>query len=398
MAQQGSTRRRGNSWTAYWFVTDNHGRRRQKSKGGFTTKRDAQTFLTEQLSSLTTATYVEPSRMTFGEYLTDFWLPTVKGTTRPSTWDAYKRTVDLHVVPELGSIPLQKLSAHDLDRYYAAKRASGRADGKKGRDGTGGLSTKTVRNIHNMIHKALHDAERKQLVNRNVAKSADPPHHERHPLEAAQTWTPEQVRTFLAAIAEHRLYAAFLLAVTTGMRRGELLGLRWIDVEFPRRRLLVRQTVISVAYEIQRSLPKTNKGRRSIALDDVTLQALRTHRHAQAQDRAATGSEVHDKDLVFAREDGQPIHPDLFSQIFDRTVERLDVPRIRLHDLRHTHATLGLAAGVQPKVMSQRLGHATVAFTQDVYVHAIPEREEEAASTIADLIFDHAQTDQADPT
>lgn len=390
MAQQGMLRRRGGTWTAYWYVYDTAGNRRQKSKGGFTVKRDAQTFLVEQLASLTTATYVEPSKITFGEYLTEYWLPTVRGTTRPSTWDAYKRTVDLHVIPELGAIPLQKLSAHDLDRYYAMKRRSGRADGKTGRDGHGGLSTKTIRNIHNMLHKALHDAERKQLVSRNVAKSADPPRHERRQLDGSQTWTPDQVRTFLAAIADHRLYVAFLLAITTGMRRGEILGLRWIDVEFTRSRLQIRQTVISVAYEVQISMPKTNKGRRSIALDTTTVDALREHRRKQRKDRSTIGDTVGETDLVFAREDGQPVHPDLFSQIFDRAVARLDVPRIRLHDLRHTHATLGLAAGIQPKVMSERLGHATVAFTQDVYVHAIPEREEEAASTIAALIFDAA--------
>ena len=383
MAQQGSLRRRGNYWTAYWFVTERSGERRQKSKGGFTSKREAQAFLTEQLASLATSTYVEPSKLAFGDYLTDYWLPTVRGTTRPSTWDAYKRTVDLHVVPELGSIPLQKLSAHDLDRYYADKRRSGRVDGTKG------LSAKTVRNIHNMIHKALHDAERKQLVTRNVAKNADPPRHERRVLDGSQTWTPAQVRTFLAAMSSHRLYAAFLLAVTTGMRRGEVLGLRWIDVDFARGRLSIRETVISVAYEMQVSEPKTRKGRRSIALDEVTMRALGAHRRAQAQERKLLGLSVGEDDRVFAREDGQPIHPDLFSQTFDRAVARLDIPRIRLHDLRHTHATLGLAAGVQPKVMSERLGHATVVFTQDVYVHAIPEREEEAATTIADLIFKH---------
>lgn len=385
MTQQGSLRRRGNSWTAYWFVTDRGGERRQKSKGGFATKRDAQAFLTEQLASLATARYVEPSKLTFGEYLTNYWLPTVRGTTRPSTWDSYQRTVDLHVLPELGATPLQKLSAHDLDRYYAEKRRTGRVDGTKG------LSAKTVRNIHNMIHKALHDAERKQLVTRNVAKSSDPPRHERRVLDGSQTWTPDQVRTFLAAMSDHRMYAAFLLAITTGMRRGEILGLRWIDIEFPQRRLLIRQTIISVAYELQYSKPKTNKGRRSIALDDTTLRVLREHRRTQARERSITGTPTRDSDLVFAREDGTPIHPDLFSQVFDRAVARLDVPRIRLHDLRHTHATLGLAAGIQPKVMSERLGHATVAFTQDVYVHAIPEREEEAASTIAGLIFPSTQ-------
>ena len=361
---------------------DDAGSRRQRSKGGFAIKRDAQSFLTTQLAGLASSSYIEPSKMTFGRYLTECWLPTVQTTTRPSTWDSYRRTIDLHIIPELGRVGLQRLSAHDLDRFYAMKRESGRADG------SGGLAPKTIRNIHNLIHKALHDAERKQLVWRNIASSADPPKQVRRSLDVTQTWTPDQVRTFLSEMHSHRLYAAYLLAVTTGMRRGEVLGLRWVDLDFDRRRASIRQTVISVAYEVQLSAPKTSKGRRSVALDDNTLAALASHRRSQVEERLALGVSREDADLVFAREDGQPIHPDLFSQIFDRAVARLDVPRIRLHDLRHTHATLGLAAGVPPKVMSERLGHATVAFTQDVYVNVIPEREEEAATTIASLIFD----------
>jgi integrase len=135
------------------------------------------------------------------------------------------------------------------------------------------------------------------------------------------------------------------------------------------------------------SSPKTAKGRRSLAVDDATLAALTAHRRGQINERTLIGDSYSDLDLIFAREDGRPIHPDLFSQTFHRTVARLPVPRIRLHDLRHTHATLGLRAGVPPKVMSERLGHATVAFTQDVYGHSLPWREREAADTIAPLML-----------
>jgi integrase len=234
---------------------------------------------------------------------------------------------------------LQQLSAQYLDRFYAAKLAGGRLDGSKG------LSVKTVRNIHALMHKALRDAERKQLVSRNVAANADPPKQTHRSFDKTQTWSAEQVMTFLNAMSSHRLYAAYLLAVTTDMRRGEILDLRWQDLDFDSHKLAVRQTVVSVAYEIQLSAPKTAKGRRSIPLDAGTLTELAAHRRAQDHERKLVGIGYADNDLVFAREDGRPIHPDLFSQIFDRTVAKLDVPRIRFHDLRHTHATLGLAAG-----------------------------------------------------
>lgn len=386
MSQRGSVRKRGLTWTAYWFVPDSTGARRQRTKGGFGTKREAQAYLTEVLGSIANATYTPPTKLTLGAYLTEHWLPTVRSTTRPSTWDSYRRYVDQHIVPELGGVLLQQLSAQHLDRLYAGKLVGGRLDGSKG------LSVKTVRNIHALMHKALRDAERKQLVSRNVAANADPPKQTHRSFDKTQTWSAEQVKTFLIAMSSHRLYAAYLLAVTTGMRRGEILGLRWQDLDFDSRKLAVRQTVVSVAYEIQLSAPKTAKGRRSIPLDAGTLTELAAHRRAQDRERKLVGIGYEDNDLVFAREDGRPIHPDLFSQIFDRTVAKLDVPRIRFHDLRHTHATLGLAAGVSPKVMSGRLGHATVAFTQDVYVHAMPEREQEAADIVAALFR------ESDPT
>jgi integrase len=210
-----------------------------------------------------------------------------------------------------------------------------------------------------------------------------------------RTWTATQVRTFLDGSREHRLHGAFVLAATTGMRRGEVLGVRWRDIDFDRRRLAVRQTILSIQYQITFGSPKTTRGRRAIALDERTIAVLRTERDRRAHEQALLGADYQDHDLVFARVDGTPVHPDYFTQSFERVVARLDLPRIRLHDLRHTHATLGLAAGIPAKVMSDRLGHATVAFTQDVYMHAIPQLEADAAEQVAAEIFDAAPIDAA---
>jgi integrase len=295
----------------------------------------------------------------------------------------------VHVVPPLGAVPLQALKVDHLDRLYSDLLQRGRVAPLAGMDAEPpvGLSPKSVRSLHNMIHKALRDAERKRLVVRNVASAADPPRLRQAGSQEMRTWTPKEVRVFLAAMTGHRLEAAYVLAVTTGMRRGEVLGLRWQDISWSAHRLAVRQTITMVNYKILIGTPKTARGRRSIALDPTTLTALEGHRQRQLDDRQKVGYGYRDNDLVFAKEDGTPINPDFFSQTFDRTVARLAMPRIRLHDLRHTHATLGLAAGVPPKVMSDRLGHSTVAFTQDVYMHAIPRLEEQAAEQVADLIF-----------
>jgi integrase len=201
-----------------------------------------------------------------------------------------------------------------------------------------------------------------------------------------RTWSGEEVATFLHAMLDHRLYAAYLVAASTGVRRGEVLGLRWYVLTHARR-LSVRQTIGCVNYKLVVGTPKTTRGRRSIATDSTTVRALKDHRKRQWAERTALEDGFQDQDLVFCRVDGGPVHPDLFSQTFDRTVARLDLRKIRLHDLRHTHATLSLAAGVPPKIMSDRRGHATVAFTQDVCMHAIPQMDSDAADQMADLIF-----------
>jgi integrase len=381
--QRGFVRKRGTTWTAYYYIGAKPNRR-QYTKGGFQRKRDAQAFLNSVLGAMQSGDYVEPRKLTLREYLLDRWLPTQESNLRPSTFESYQRVILLHVLPVLGDVPLQSLTADQLDRLYRDLLRGGR----KTRTRYGeALSPKSVRYIHTTLHKALRDAQRKQLVTRNVADAADPPKLRQSGDREMLTWSADEVRRFLGALDGHRLHAAFVLAATTGMRRGEVLGARWRDLDVSNRRLAVRQTVLTVNYQIVLGTPKTERGRRSIALDAATVAALEAHQLRQAAERDALGTGYRDRGLIFAREDGGPVHPDYFSQLFDRTVRRLGLPKIRLHDLRHTHATLGLAAGVAPKVMSDRLGHATVAFTQDVYMHCIPALESDAADQVAALIF-----------
>ena len=377
---------KGGSWTAYWRETIG-GTTVQRAKGGFPTKAAAQDFLNGVLTAIKDGTYVPPTKTTFGEFLLETWLPAQRQRLRDSTYEDYERRIRQHIVPTLGTVPIQELGAFALDRLYAELLSGGSARG-------GGLSPKSVRNVHIVIRKALRDAARKQIVTRNVAVDADPPRIPAHGDSNLPTWKPEELRTFLDGVREHHLAPAFVLAASTGMRRGEVLGLRWEDVDLESRTVTIRRTLLSVGYRITPGQPKTARGRRIISIDTGTAAVLRAHRGQQAEQAAVVGRRTTPDDFVFSRPDGSPIHPDLFTKTFDRNVRRLGLRRVRLHDLRHTYATLALRAGVDAKTVSSRLGHATVAFTLDVYTKAVPQLDRSAADQVADLIFGNRPADQ----
>jgi integrase len=242
-----------------------------------------------------------------------------------------------------------------------------------------------VRHIHATIHKAVADAVDAGVLTTNVAERAKPPRPRVSSHTEMQFWEPDQLAKFLVHVQGHRYEVAWHLAAMTGMRRGEVLGLRWRDVVFDAGRLAVRHTLVSVNYEIKDSTPKTHQAR-TIDLDAGTVDLLRSHRERQQTELSAWGRGYLDSDLVFRRENGSPIHPDEFSQAFENAVRASGLPRIRLHDLRHTHATIALRAGVPVKVISERLGHEDPAFTMKQYAHVIPGMQAEAAALIAALV------------
>lgn len=359
------------------------GKRRHRWHTAGETRKAAERLLADLVKRQHDGDYRAPDRITLGDYLLERWLPTKRAQLRPSTFDSYTRNVKNHVIPRLGPVPLQKLSPEDLDQFYAELLASGKLNGDRK-----GLSVKTVRYIHGILRKALADAHRKGTVQRNVADLADPPKLSSAPKQPMRAWTAAQLREFLDGIREHRLYPTIYLAANTGMRRGEILGIRWEDIDLDELRLSVRQAVLNVSYRIEIADVKTESSRRTVDLDPRTAAVLRTWRKAQHEERRLVGLQPTDDSLVFADPDGSPIHPDSYSQSFDRLVAAASVPRIRLHDLRHTHATILLKAGVPAKVVSERLGHANVAFTMSVYQHILPGMQADAAHIFAKLVFD----------
>jgi integrase len=210
-----------------------------------------------------------------------------------------------------------------------------------------------------------------------------------------RVWSPEQLRAFLEKVRGDPLYAAWLLLATTGMRRGEVAGLRWVDVGLDAGRVSPRRPRVVVNYEVVVSEPKTAKGRRSLALDPATAAALREHRTRQLQQRLAVGPRWQDSGLVFTWPDGRAIHPERFSSWFEQHARAAGLPKIRLHDVRHSYATAALAAGVPAKVVSERLGHANIAITMDTYSHVLPGLDSQAAGTVARLILGDAEQEPA---
>ncbi len=233
-----------------------------------------------------------------------------------------------------------------------------------------------------MLHSALHDAMRWGYLVRNVAEAADPP-AARSPEQ--KVWSPAELRVFLEHVRDDRLYALWLLVATTGMRRGELAGLRWVDVDFDHATVSPLIPRVVVDHQVHDSAPKTERGRRRLALDPVTLEALRDHRKHQVEDREAVGWRYRDFGYVFSWPDGRALHPDNIADWFKQHTRAADLPRIRLHDVRHSYATAALKAGISAKVISERLGHASVAFTLQTYGHVIPGMDKDAAATVADL-------------
>jgi integrase len=383
---RGTIQKKGRKWYAvvYDGVNPATGEYRRRWVQAGTRRGDAEKLLAELVKRAHRGETVVSEKLTLGQYLTERWLPVQESRLRKSSFDSYRRNIELHVLPALGKRQLDRLAPEDIDMFYAALLKNGRnkRPGEKGP--AKGLAPKTVHNIHVILNKALSDAARKGTIVRNVVALADAPSLQARKRPEIRAWQVDQLVAFLDAIASHRMAPAYYFAAHTGMRRGEVLGVRWRDLALDAGRISVRQALVSVAYEVSVSDVKTGTSRRTIDIDDDVVQVLRDWHKTRTEE--CDGVEPAADALVFVKADGTSMHPDIFSQVFGRTVAKLDVPTISLHDLRHTHATLLLKAGVHVKVVSERLGHANVAFTMNVYQHVLPGMQAEAAEAFSQLL------------
>ncbi|MBN1460107.1 MAG: site-specific integrase [Armatimonadetes bacterium] len=352
--------------------------RRQEFHTGYQTKKEAENELAQVLAAVASGLHIERSRMLLADYLRDEWLPAIRPTVRPTTFSSYETHVERHIIPKLGSLQLQQITGVQINLLYARLLCEPYDQGRL-------LSPSTVRRVHATLHRALKDAVRWSKIPRNPVDAADPPRAVGFDREM-KVWTAKDLKAFLVAERDGDLYPLWLTMGTTGMRRGEALGLTWEDLDLEGGRLSIKKTRIMNGYETLLSTPKTKKGRRMLALDPATTAALKKLRAKQMAQSLRRGAPWDETQPVFATDDGVPYHPERVSKLFAKGAKKAGLPIIRLHDLRHTYATLALVSGIHPKVVSERLGHANIGITLDCYSHCLPSLSEEAASLVAALV------------
>lgn len=378
----------GERFLIKYTTTGEDGSPRVVLRRGFPTRKAAAAALGDVNAEIRRGMYVVPSKVTVAEYLAE-WLDGLR--LAPSTVASYRKNVRLHVVPYIGTVPLAQLTGTRLTTLYRQIEQDGRADGG------GGLSPRTVRYVHTIVHAGLKAAVRDGRLAINPADKATPPSAREAKSPEMHTWDAEELRGFLdwTAAREDELRPAWLLLAMTGVRRGEALALRWRDVDFDNGTISVQRSaaLVKVKGEGERIvIGPTKSGKpRVIDVDPQTLAALKTHRAAQAELLFAF---ARDDALVLGALDGAVRHPERFSRAFCYRVaaarKALGVDAlsmIRLHDLRHTHATLLLRAGQPVKVVSERLGHASPMITLGVYAHVMPGMQRAAADKFAAMIY-----------
>ena len=363
------SRRKDGRWEGRYYVPTEDGPKRKVIYGK--TRAEVSEKLTKALSDRANGIVYDNENITIGEYL-DVWLKgSVYGSVRQSTYDRDTNLVNNHIKPVLGSLKLKKLNSAHVQNFYRNRLDTG-------------LSASTVRKIHDILRRGLAQAVDWHLTQRNVADVVKPPRPVPKEIVALST---DETRRLLDAAAEDRLEALYVLAVHTGMRQGEMLALRWQDVDIENAVLSVRRTLTRRGGKIAFGEPKTKKSRRSIRLTPQAVDALRAHLERQLRDMEILGDHYQDQGLIFTTDTGAPINPsNLRQRSFTPLLKRAGLPHMRFHDLRHTCATLLLLRGVHPKFVQELLGHATIAITLDTYSHVMPSMGDATAKAMEDAL------------
>jgi integrase len=306
---------------------------------------------------------VPNQRQKLGPFLRTWLDEVAKPTIRASTYASYDDIVRLHLIPGLGRIALAKLSPDEVQAFLNAKLANG-------------LSPRRVQYLHAVLRRALVTAERWGMVSRNVAKLVDPPRVPRHEIAPL---TPEQARQLIDAAADDRYQALYVTAVATGLRQGELLGLRWEDIDLEARRLNVRHSLARVNRKLVLLEPKTTRSRRMVVLPEIAVTALRAHRTRQRMERLVAGQRWVESGHVFATTLGTPIEAAAVTRAFHVALQRAGLPHSRFHDLRHAAATFLLAQGFTLEDVKNLLGHSSIVLTSNTYGHVLEQRQQQVA-------------------
>lgn len=341
------------------------------------TRREAEKFLTEKLRELDTGVLIDNKKIKFSEYL-DFWIEEycVKNLSI-TTLDGYKQNIEKHIKPILGNIYLDKLTPLHLQNFYSDRLKNGKLNGN------GGLSNKTVLTLHRIIHKALEQGVKWQLVIRNVADAVEPPKPKKY---KANFLDEQEINILIQKSKNTNLYIPILIAICTGMRRGEVLGLTWNNVDLEKNSIMISQTLYSTSKGLVFSTPKTDSSVRKIAIPQALSKELKKHKTRQLKNKIKYGEEYKNINIVCTSDKGELINPKSFSRDFRKLLKNNNLPLIRFHDLRHTHASLLVKMGTQPKEISNRLGHSNISITMDLYSHIYEATDNEVAKAFNNIL------------
>lgn len=430
---KGSVYQRGSSWYYKFRVSERDlgtGKYPWVTKGGFRTEKEAWKACRDAMREADEGRVVRPASRTVAQFF-DEWFRAIEPTIEPTTWQGWKDYAVYYVVPRIGEQRLQRLDEPQLLRLYSALLSDGRIkkdsngamyaywsevvergenptarevsekcgttlnsaraaitrykSGRIPKPHSPGLAPKTIRNIHAMIHRALADAVAWRYLSHNPASNVRPPKRVR---SRRPVWEPEQIQAFLRSVQQDRFAALFLVELTTGLRRGQLCGLKWADVDLDARLLTFHDNRVVVdGHAREKAGGKTVNADQTISIDRVTVSALRQWRKLQDEERAFFGRDYKPGDHVFTFEDGRPPHPDTIRQRFDRLAAAAGLERITFHDLRHSYATGALKAGLNPKVIAERIGHPDVGFFLQTYAHVLSNDDREAADQAAEFLL-----------
>ena len=365
------TRSTGTWQIRYEAPPDGSGKRKYLSKTIRGNKKDAERTMREIATSIDNGGFVSPEKETVANFMHRWLKDYVATTKKPKTLQGYEGNINRYILPAFGWLKLQELTGRHIQALY------GELTGR-------GLSNTSVVQVHRIIHKALSLAVKWGCVTRNVADAASPPKVEQKTME---TWEVETVRKFLGSAKENRYGDLYVFGILTGLRRGELCGLLWKNVDLQRHRISIVQTLQRITGRgLVVGKPKTKRSRRSIALGATEIELLHTIRGKQIERQVACGDLWASSGYVFTQADGNPIDPDLLSKDFPKFLRKAGLPHLQLHGLRHCNASLLLSEGIHLKVVSERLGHQSISITADLYSHVSPGLQEEAASVVGNLL------------
>lgn len=368
---RGCIRKRG---VGYQIIVDlgrdSEGKRKQKAIGGFKKIKDAKKALAEMIAKVENGQVSFSKEMSMEEYLNKWLQDYAKINVAPKTYKSYESTIRLYIIPYIGNIKLNQLRPAHLQEMYS-------------KNSTNGLSNTSVLYIHRVVHIALSHALKWQLIFSNPADAVDAPKKDKRQINIL---LPEQLKLLLQHIAGTHLYIPVLLAIITGMRRGEILGLNWTNVDFINNVIYVDEQLQRINGELTLRATKTHGSKRSIAIPPSFIPELKAIQKYKIKEREDMGFKFSDTQLICSWPDGQPYDPDYVTHKFKKVIKELELPDARFHDLRHTYATLWLKAGGNMKVLSGLLGHSTYNLTADTYSHVLPEMQYEGVKKLDNIL------------